>query len=269
VDTHEATGHEGPELRWLERGAGEPVILLHGLMGQMHHWDAVLDHLDDGHRGIALGLPIFPRRPLEASLDALARHVIDFMDALELPRAVVGGNSLGGHVALSLALAQPERVSGLILTGSSGLFERGFTRGVPHRPSSGYVRERMEEVFFDSTLVTADRVESVRQTVIEPATALRVVRFARAAKRENLEGRLHEILAPTLLVWGRDDRITPPPVAQRFRALIPDSELVFLSRCGHAPMLEQPAAFGGAVQTWLEATRPRRARTMAGAGGAR
>src|SRR4029077_21238897 len=103
-----------------------------------------------------------------------------------------------------------------------------------------YVRGKMEEVSWDSPLVTSDWVESVRQTVTDPATALRVIRFARAAKHENLEGRLHEIQAPTLIVWGEDDRITPPEVAERFRALIPDSRLTFLPRCGHAPMIEQP-----------------------------
>jgi len=258
-----------PEFRWLERGEGEPVLLLHGLMGRMDDWDDVLDLLALACRPIAPLLPIFDPRLPEISIAALADHVASLLDALDIPRTVLGGNSLGGHVALALALAQPERVSGLILTGSSGLFERGFTRGVPHRPSADYVRGKMEEVFWDSTLVTSDWVESVRQTVTDPATALRVIRFARAAKHENLEGRLHEIQAPTLIVWGEDDRITPPEVAERFRALIPDSRLTFLPRCGHAPMIEQPGGFSLAVQAWLEATRARRAQTMAGVGGRR
>ena len=258
-----------PEFRWLERGEGEPVLLLHGLMGRMDDWDDALDLLALSCRPMAPLLPIFHPGLPETSLAALADHVVGLLDALDIPHAVIGGNSLGGHVALTLALARPERVSGLILTGSSGLFERGFTRGVPHRPNAEYVREKMEEIFYDSTLVTPDWVETVRRTVTDPPTALRVVRFARAAKRENLEGRLHEIQAPTLIVWGRDDRITPPEVAERFHGLIPDSRLAFLPRCGHAPMIEQPAAFSLSVQAWLEATRPRRARAMAGAGGLR
>jgi pimeloyl-ACP methyl ester carboxylesterase len=258
-----------PEFRWLERGEGEPVLLLHGLMGRMDDWDDALDLLALSCRPMAPLLPIFHPGLPATSLAALADHVVGLLDALDIPHAVIGGNSLGGHVALTLALARPERVSGLILTGSSGLFERGFTRGVPHRPNAEYVREKMEEIFYDSTLVTPDWVETVRRTVTDPATALRVVRFARAAKRENLEGRLHEIQAPTLIVWGRDDRITPPEVAERFHGLIPDSRLAFLPRCGHAPMIEQPAAFSLSVQAWLEATRPRRARAMAGAGGLR
>jgi pimeloyl-ACP methyl ester carboxylesterase len=252
------------EFRWLERGDGEPVVFLHGLMGRMDHWEETLDALESVCRPIALSLPILEVDLPEASIEEVGRYVVRFLDALDLPRAVIGGNSLGGHVALEMALSHGDRVSGLILTGSSGLFERSFTRGVPHRPSGTYVREKMEEIFFDPCLVTAEWVESVRQVVTTPASALRVIRFARAAKRHNLEDRLASIETPALLVWGRNDRITVPDVAERFHALLPDSRLVFLSSCGHAPMLERPAAFNDAVTEWLVDTRDRRGAVLVG-----
>jgi len=127
------------------------------------------------------------------------------------------------------------------------------------------VRQKMEEIFFDPSLVTPEWVESVRRIVTTPASALRVLRFARAAKRHNIEDRLAEIEAPALLVWGRDDRITPLEVAERFRALLPDSRLTLLPRCGHAPMLEQPDAFNEAVAEWLMETRDQRGAVVAGA----
>jgi len=269
VDTRERTGYEGPEFRWLERGRGEPVILLHGLMGQMHHWDAVLEGVDVGYRAIALTLPIFGRALGEASLAALARHVVAFMDALELPRAIVGGNSLGGHVALRVALEHRDRVTGLLLTGSSGLFERGFSSGVPHRPDRRWVREKMEEVFFDPSLVTEGWVDEAHRVVTTPASAVRVLRLARDARRDNLEARLGLIRVPTLLVWGREDRITPPEVGERFRELIPDARLTCLARCGHAPMLEQPEEFADVVADWLEETRERRGLATPALGGVR
>ena len=117
-----------PEFRWLERGEGEPVVLLHGLMGRMDHWEETLEILGDGCRAIALSLPILEVDLPESSIEEIGRHVVRFLDAIDVPRAVIGGNSLGGHVALELALSHPDRVSGLVLTGSSGLFERGFTR---------------------------------------------------------------------------------------------------------------------------------------------
>lgn len=184
--------HEDPEFRWLERGAGEAVVLLHGLMGQMQHWDAVLDAVDDGYRVIAPTLPIFHPDLREASVGALGRYVLRFLDALDLPRAVLGGNSLGGHVALRLALDHSERVSGLVLTGSSGLFERGFANGVPHRPDRAWVRRKMEEVFFDPALVTDGRLRPRRcgscgSRVTRGATIWRAV-SARSGSRRSWSG---------------------------------------------------------------------------------
>ncbi len=248
-----------PELRWLERGEGEAVVLLHGLMGEMDHWAPVLEILKGVCRATAPSLPIFDGALSEASLDELARHVVRVLDALRIERAVVGGNSLGGHVALTMALTRPERVSGVILTGSSGLFERGFARNVPHAPTAEYVRMKMEEIFYDPGIVTDAWVEAVRRVVTTRATALRVLQFARAAKRDSLEPRLPQVRVPTLLVWGKEDRITPMEVAERFHALIPHSELVYVTNCGHAPMLEHPRIFGDVVAQWLRETAPRRA----------
>lgn len=258
-----------PEYRWLERGEGEPVLLLHGLMGQMHHWDDVLDGLAPICRAMALSMPIFEPAPGEASIRALAEHVIRFLDALEIPRAVIGGNSLGGHAALEVALRRPERVSGLLLTGSSGLFERGFAARAPRRPDAAYVRRKMEEVFHDPSLVTDEWVEGVRALLTTPAQALRVLRFAREARRRSVADRLGSIRVPVLLVWGTQDRITPPEMAERFRALIPDAELRYLSRCGHAPMLERPIPFAEAAAGWLARTRERRLALIPQLGGVR
>ena len=247
--------HTRPQYRWLERGDGEPVVLLHGLMGHMDHWDATLDALSDGVRGLAPELPLFDPDFSDLSLAALAAHVRDLLDALEIGDAVIGGNSLGGHVALELVLAHPERVNGLVLTGSSGLFERSFTRGVPHRPTTEYVRAKMEEVFYDPALVTDGWVESVRRTVTTKSTVLRVLKLARAARSHSVESLLSSIHVPTLLVWGENDRVTPLSVAERFHAAIPRSRLVLLPRCGHAPMLEQPEAFSAVLDSWLRDTR--------------
>jgi pimeloyl-ACP methyl ester carboxylesterase len=249
-----------PRFRWLERGDGQPVLLLHGLMGEMDHWESTLDALGPYRRPIALELPIFDPDLTEVSVPALADYVRRFLEALELPPAVVGGNSLGGHVALELALTHPGWVDGLILTGSSGLFERSFSpHHVPHAPTRAYVRERMEEIFYDPALVTPEWVEAIRRVVTTRRTALRVLQVARAAKRHNVEERLSQINVPTLLVWGKDDRITPTDVAERFHARIRGSQLVYLPNCGHAPMLERPEAFNAAVAEWLVDTRARRA----------
>jgi pimeloyl-ACP methyl ester carboxylesterase len=101
-------------------------------------------------------------------------------------------------------------------------------------------------------------VASVERTVTTRFSALRVLRVARAARTRNIEPLLHTIEAPALIVWGGNDRVTPPSVAERFHQLIPRSTMVFLPRCGHAAMLEQPAAFSSIVRHWLAETRPLR-----------
>jgi pimeloyl-ACP methyl ester carboxylesterase len=251
-----------PRFRWMERGDGEPVLLLHGLMGEMDHWESALERLSAFCRPMALELPIFDPALMDVSVSGLAAYVRRFMEALELSPAVVVGNSLGGHVALELALAHPGWVSALILTGSSGLYERTATTRVPHRPTAAYVRERMEEIFYDPALVTPEWVESVRRIVTTRHAALRVIHMARSARRDNMEARLGDIRVPTLLVWGKDDRITPGEVAEQFHARIDGSHLVYLTNCGHAPMLERPEAFDAAVVDWLVETRARRMRPL-------
>jgi pimeloyl-ACP methyl ester carboxylesterase len=253
-----------PRFRWMERGDGEPVLLLHGLMGEMDHWESTLERLGGFCRPIALELPIFDPTLMDVSVSGLAGYVRRFMERLELSPAVVVGNSLGGHVALELAPAHPGWVSALVLTGSSGLFERTAAARVPHRPTSAYVRERMEEIFYDPILVTPEWVESVRRIVTTRHAALRVLHMARSARRDTVEARLGDIGVPTLLVWGKDDRITPGEIAEQFHARIRGSQLVLLPNCGHAPMLEQPAAFDAAVAEWLVETRARRMRPVVG-----
>jgi pimeloyl-ACP methyl ester carboxylesterase len=238
-------------------------VLLHGLMGEVDNWAATLECLDPFCRAIALSVPVLDAEFALLSPLELAAWVRRFLDHVGIRRAVLGGNSLGGHVALEVALAYPDRVSGLVLTGSSGLFERSFTRGVPHRPDSEWLRARMEEIFFDPTLVTPEWVEAVHRMLSRREVALRLLHVARAAKRRNVEPHLVTIAAPTCIVWGEDDRITPPDVARRFFELIPRAELFLLPRCGHAPMLEQPAAFNAVLAGWLLTTGLAHARSEA------
>ena len=244
------------EFRWIEAGAGIPVLCLHGLFGTSEHWETTVEALAPRCRAMALTLPIFETPPDDLSVMGLRLHVEAFMDAERVPPAIVVGNSLGGHVALDLALHAPARVRGLVLSGSSGLFERSFTRGVPHRPSAEFVREKMTEVFHDPAMVTPDRVEEIRDRVSRRPDVLRVLQVSRSARRYNLEDRLGLIRCPTLLVWGTEDRITPREVAIRFLDGIPSATLRLVPDCGHAPMLEHPEAFARALEEFLDSFVP-------------
>ncbi len=239
---------------WREAGEGEPLLLVHGLMGEGENWERVLEPLGHSTRALALEMPVLELKAADLSITGLAGYAQRFLDLVGVRRTVIAGNSLGGQIAVEMALAKPDLVSGLILTGSSGLFERSFSRP-PLRPSRAFVRQKMEEIFFDHSIITPEWVEASWRMVNNRSYALRLLRLARAARKHDVEPRLRALRVPTLIIWGKDDQITPPHVAKRFHDMIPGSRLVFLDRCGHVPMIDRPVAFSEAIGSWLQETR--------------
>jgi pimeloyl-ACP methyl ester carboxylesterase len=140
----------------------------------------------------------------------------------------------------------------LILAGSSGLFDRGYERHVPHRPSRAWLRAKMREVFFDESHVTETLIDEIRHSLSDRRRMAGLVRMAASAKRNNLRDVLHRIQSPVLLVWGANDNITPPSVALEFKERLPLSELKFINQCGHAPTLEKPYEFNLIVERFLQ-----------------
>ena len=235
--------------------AGVPLVLLHGLFGEAGNWGDCAARLQQNLRVLTPDLPLFSLpfgRPL---IETLSDHVLRLLDDRGISRAVVAGNSLGGHVALRLAMSHPERVEALVLTGSSGLFERGFESSVPRRPTRRYLEEKIREVFFDPAHVTESLLNAVVRTLTDTRKVLSILRLAKAAKRDNLNSLLHQIRCPTLLVWGENDIITPPSVADDFNKLISGSRLHFIPQCGHAAMMEHPAEFARILDEFLSGIR--------------
>ena len=238
------TGHEAQD---------RSVLLLHGMFGKASNWRPCAEELSRRQYRVYMPeLPVFNMPAHETGIDGLGEHVRRFLDQEGIDRAVIAGNSLGGHIALQMALRYPDRVMALILTGSSGLFERGFERSVPRRPSRDWLRTKVREVFYDETHVTEDLLDEVSDTICDPRRALKILRVAKSAKHDNLRHVLHRITCPVLLAWGADDNITPPTVAKEFKECLPHAELNFIPRCGHAPMMERPHEFNQIVEQFLQ-----------------
>lgn len=239
----------GPRRATLE---SDPLVLLHGLFGRPENWDAVRDGLAPRRRVLVPSLPLLDLPRDRDPVESLGAFVRDAMAAAGIERAVLVGNSLGGHVALRLALEHPGCVRGLVLAGSSGLFERGFDNSVPRRPTEAYMRAKMAEVFHDPAHVTDALVAEVSAIVADLRNVARIIWLARWAKHDNLAAVLPRIGCPVLLAWGADDRITPPAVAHEFHAALPDAELHFIDACGHAPMIERPAELLRRIEAFLQ-----------------
>ena len=230
------------------------LVFLHGMFGKPWHWQACADHVASSWRVLNPVLPLLDTQADSKAIIALGDHVAREMDAAGMDQAVLAGNSLGGHIAARMALGRPDRVAGLVLTGSSGLFERGLS-SIPRRPTESWIRIKMREVFHDPVHVTEELVAEMCAFLSNIRRVLQMIRIARCAKRDSLRDLLSEITCPVLLIWGENDDVTPPAVGHEFHERLPRSQLHMLERCGHVPMVEHPGVFNELVASFLAGVR--------------
>ncbi len=241
------------KFEYIEQGEGKPVILLHGLMGALSNFESLLNHLSSsGYKVFIPLLPIFELPLLKTSAKGMAKFLTEFIKFKELDRVHLLGNSLGGHVALIYSKMHPEKVSTMTLTGSSGLYEKAMGDTFPRREDKEYIRKKTQEVFYDPTVATDELVEEVYDMVNTREKVVRILAIAKSAIRHNMAKDLPSMNIPTCLIWGKQDGVTPPDVAEEFHRLLPDSELYWVDQCGHAAMMERPEEFNKIVDDWLK-----------------
>jgi len=233
------------------KGGSTTILLLHGLFGSLSNFEHLIDEYGDKYNFIVPMLPILTAPKEEVGLDGLLGFVNEFVKYKEFEKLHVLGNSLGGHLAQLFALGNADKVCSLTLTGSSGLFENPMGSSWPRRENYDYVREKVESTFYDPKMAKKEMVDEVFKIVNDRTKVIRIVITAKSAIRHNLADKLENIKVPTLLVWGRQDEITPAFVAEKFSELLPNSTLVFLDNCGHAAMMEQPEAFNEAFGSFM------------------
>jgi pimeloyl-ACP methyl ester carboxylesterase len=236
---------------YIEKGEGEVLLLLHGLMGALSNWEDVIEEFSKEYRVIIPMLPIYDLPLLTTGVKTLAKYVHKFVTYKKLDNICLLGNSLGGHVGLIYCLSHQEYVKSLVLTGSSGLYENSFGGTFPRRESYDFVKEKVEYTFYNPETATKELVDEVFQTVNDRHKVIRILAMAKSAIRHNMSKDLDKIRIPVALIWGRNDKITPPEVAEEFHRLLPDSELQWIDKCGHAPMMEHPQEFNKILKAFL------------------
>ncbi|MCW5912478.1 MAG: alpha/beta hydrolase [Cyclobacteriaceae bacterium] len=242
---------EEKDFKFVDEGEGQVLMLLHGLFGALSNWEGVVNHYKKHFRVVIPMLPIYEMPIKEAGLVGLREFTERFVAMKQLDNMIIMGNSLGGHVGILYTLANPAKVSKLVLTGSSGLFENTMGGSYPRRGSYDYIRERVAYTFYDPNVASKELVDEVFETTKSIPKCMRIVAIAKSAQRNNLALELPNIKVPTLLVWGLNDTITPPMVGHEFNRLIPNSELKFIDKCCHAPMMEHPEKFNQLVEDFL------------------
>lgn len=237
---------------YLESGQGTPLIILHGLMGNLSNFDGVFDHFSDlGYQVIMPELPIYTLPLLKTNVKNLSKFIKDFVKFKGIDKYILMGNSLGGHIALFHTKLNPKNVSGLVLTGSSGLYENSMGESYPKRGDYEYIKKKAQDVFYDPEIATKEVVDDVFETLNNRNKLIRTIAIAKSAIRHNMAKDLPKMTVPTCLIWGKNDTVTPPNVAEEFHKLLPNSELHWIDKCGHAPMMESPDQFNQLLEPWL------------------
>ena len=260
-------------------GAGDPLLLLHGIGRSLEDWDEQHARLSDAHELHSLDLPGFGwSDPVDgpSTLVALADALPAYLDAAGVRgRVTVVGNSLGGAVAMTLATRHPERVRALVLADSAG-FGREVTVGLRLlafdplatlvlRPTPGNSRRSTRSVFHDPALTTAERVRHAHAlsarpahaaTMLEVARDLGTVRGVSSGWRRPLVEAVRASGLPVLAVWGDRDRILPATHLRGVARELPDARLELISRCGHMPQIERPDVFAGLVRRFVASLPP-------------
>ena len=235
----------------IDEGEGEPLILLHGLFGGLANFDTVVSYFSKNYRTIVPILPLYDLPIRETTVIGLVDYLKKLISHLELKEINLLGNSLGGHVALVYTLENLSNVKSLILTGSSGLYEKAFGDTIPKRGDYDYLKEKTEQTFYNPKIATKELVDEIFETVSDREKAIRVLSMAKSAVRHNLSEELNQINCPTFLIWGINDTITPLYVGEEFKRLINGAQLVTIDKCGHAPMMEHPETFNKLLAEFL------------------
>jgi pimeloyl-ACP methyl ester carboxylesterase len=263
---------DGVHLHYVEAGSGPPLLLLHGLNGSTFGFRLLMPYLTPHFRTIALDLMGFgySDRPQhrDYSLGAQARLVAGFLDALGIAKASVLGHSLGGAVAMHLALEFPERVDRLILVSSASDSEtrRGLRSSRLVRPllpvvaaftvqNQRFRRMSLRSACYDPSFVTADMLEGYMAPT-RVRGHLRALGSLMVDRRKDPPLDPSAISRPALIIWGAADRWLPPSHGERLRALIPDSRMTIIENAGHLVLEEQPEESARALVDFLQEGMP-------------
>ncbi|PID67783.1 MAG: alpha/beta hydrolase [Flavobacteriia bacterium] len=243
---------EGKFSYW-ESGEGQPIIVLHGLMGDLSNFDAVFKYFPThGYKVIIPKLPIYTLSILKTNVKNLANFVKSFLDYKQMKDVVLLGNSLGGHIALLFSKLHLDYVKALVLTGSSGLYEKSMGSSYPKRGNREYLRKKVEEVFYDPAMATDELIDNIMVDVNDRHKLIRTLSLAKSAIRHNMADDLPNMDVPACVIWGKNDLVTPPEVAEDFHRLLPDSDLYWVDKCGHAAMMEHPEEFNEILHDWFK-----------------
>ena len=247
---------EEGDFKYIEVGEGTPIIVLHGLMGGLSNFDGVTNFFSaKGYKVVIPELPLYTMSLLKTNVKAFANYLKKFIDFKGYESVLLLGNSLGGHIGLYHTKLYPKKVKGLVITGSSGLYESAMGSGYTKRSDYEVIKKKAQDVFYDPKVATKEIVDEVYETVNDRNKLIKTLAIAKSAIRHNMAKDLPNMHTPTCIIWGKNDNVTPQEVADEFYELLPDSDLFWIDKCGHAAMMEHPDTFNKILLGWLKSRK--------------
>jgi pimeloyl-ACP methyl ester carboxylesterase len=250
-------------LHFSEAGSGTPLVLLHGFPLSSEIWRAQRAGLADRYRVITPDLRGHGKSPAPEGvygMETMARNVLALLDALEIPKAVIMGHSMGGYVALAAAKIAPERLLGLGLIASQAAADTEEARQgrfkmaekVAAEGSAPVAAAMVPRLFAPGGGAAASVVEEVRQMILKTPRAGIIGTLQAMAARENTETLLAKMKVPVLILAGEHDQIIPSAKSRALASAVPGATLAIIEKAGHMPMLENPAGTTAAIAAFLD-----------------
>ena len=262
----------GARVNYVEMGEGPPVVFVHGLSGAWQNWLEQIPGFARDHRVIALDLPGFgssPMPPWDISVQGYGSFLRDFCEKLGIDHAAIVGNSLGGFIATEVAIAEANRVDKLVLVSAAGItwararrepaamlarMARATTPLAFRFQLSGIRRPRIRQAAFQGVFHDPNtlRRELLWESFVPALEAPAFYDSMTSLVGYDIRHRLEEIEDPTLIVWGRNDRVVPVPAALSYKRRIGDNaELHIFDQTGHVPQMERPVRFNRLLSGFL------------------
>ena len=239
---------------YIDTGDGPVVILLHGLFGKLAMWRPTIDALKQNYRVIVPRLPILELPTEHTNIHHLSELLHQFIEWHNLKDVNLVGHAIGGQVALSYSHDHPGNVYRIVLSGCSGLVDSNDLDAATSAEVGdyNYVEEHVRQAFYRSDDAPEALVHDIYATVQSKAKRRNISSLVRSSRRDSVETFLNKLDHRVMLLWGLEDRITPPETALHFHDFLQNSEIRFIEKCGHLPMIEEPGLFTGHLISFLD-----------------
>ena len=240
---------------YIDEGKGSVVILLHGLFGNINLWMPVVEELKKTHRVIIPRFPLFDLPIAQTNLSFLVRVLHDFIEWHQLSYVTLVGHAVGGQVALFYAHQHPDAVEKIVLVGSSGLIDQNPVDDsrASHPTNFHFISEKVRNAFYQEVPEVENLTRSIYETVQSLPKRMVLTSLVKSSLHSKVASFLGKLELPVLLIWGLQDKITPPEVALHFHDLLKNAEVKFIDQCGHVPMIEQTEKFNQYLYQFLKA----------------